>query len=76
MSTKHPIADHLEKTGESPEKFGERFGVSKVTVNRWINRRRTPEPTMAQRIENETGIDARELLGIPKRKKTAEGARC
>lgn len=74
MDTKHPIAAHIEKTGESLEKFGERFGVSNVTVSRWINGHRRPAATMAERIERETGIDARALLGIPKAKAQKTGA--
>jgi transcriptional regulator with XRE-family HTH domain len=77
MTTTHPIAAHLEKTGQKPRALAKRLGVSPVTVSRWINGHRRPEPEMAEKIETETGIDARVLLGIPKRKKPAgENARC
>lgn len=69
MSDLHPIREYREaqKPPQSQAEFGKLFGVDKTLVSRWENRRRLPEPEQAAKIEEATGIDARVLLGIPKR---------
>lgn len=63
----------------SQEALGKLLGVTKFAVSKWESGDRNIEPPMAEKIEAVTGIDARELLGIPKRKPAAkhqEPARC
>lgn len=79
MADLHPLREYRSKHRPplSQSKLGERLGVTKFAVSKWESGARNIEAPMAEKIEAETGIDARILLGIPKKKsREVEAARC
>lgn len=65
----HPIRAFRKKHRPrlTQAKFGEPLGVTKFAVSKWESWDRKIEPETAEKIEQTYGIDARVLLGIPKR---------
>lgn len=65
MNELHPITEFRKLTGISQKDLAEKVGCKRWMINRIEARERTPSPKLAISIQEETGIDARRLLGIP-----------
>lgn len=65
QSLPHPIAAYRQQLGVSQKTFAERVGCKRWMINRIERGERTPSPALASRIQRETGIDARKIMGIP-----------
>jgi len=69
MADLHPLRAYRTRQNPplSQEKLGELVGVTKFAISKWESGSRNIDPRTAEKIEEITGIDARVLLGIPKR---------
>jgi transcriptional regulator with XRE-family HTH domain len=61
---KHPITRFRESRKISQAAFAETVGCKRSMMNLIEKSVRRPSPQLAERIQTETGIDARLLLGI------------
>jgi ribosome-binding protein aMBF1 (putative translation factor) len=60
----HPLARVRSAKGLSQAALAELVGCRRWMINRIEAGKRTPSPQLASRLQDETGIDARILLGI------------
>ena len=65
MNEQHPISEFCKAAGITQAALASKVGCKRWMINRIVKRERTPSPQLAARIQEETGIDARKLLGIP-----------
>jgi transcriptional regulator with XRE-family HTH domain len=61
----HPLSEWLKTRGEMQKEFAARVRTSESHLSQIISGQRRPSPSLAVRMEQETKIDARRLLGIP-----------
>lgn len=64
MTNTHPITEYRTGAGISQAAFADRVGCKRSMMNLIEKGERRPSPELAGRIQAETGIDARVLLGI------------